>query len=350
MKYPYVLGIETSCDDTSCAILDHKKNVRSLVIASQDSLHSPFGGIVPEIASRNHTATLLPLIDQALKKANLNLSDLGAIAVTNRPGLLGSLLVGLVTAKSLSLVLKIPFIAVHHIEGHMMAPFLNDETYKAPQNWKWPFLSLVVSGGHTSLFLVRDIGDCEILGETIDDAAGEAFDKFAKMLGLGYPGGVQVDKLAKMGDQTKFDFPRALLKENHFQFSFSGLKAAAQRLLENMSPQEIQKNKNDLCASYQEAIVEVLFEKTKKAAFQKGIQHITVTGGVSANSRLREKFLEFEKFGFSIAIPPARFCTDNAAMIALVGQQYLEKGFVSEQKTGALARAPVGDLSCYAKI
>lgn len=339
MKYKYVLGIETSCDDTSCAIIDENGFVRAMLSANQDAAHKPFGGIVPEIASRNHTVTLLPLVDQVLKKANLTIDDIDGIAATNRPGLLGSLLVGMVTAKTLSLSLQKPWIGVHHIEGHLMAPFLNDEGYKAPTDWKFPFLSLVVSGGHTSLFKVLEFGKYELLGATIDDAAGEAFDKFAKMAGLGYPGGVQVDKLAQKGKRDAYPFPRALIKEDNYQFSFSGLKTSAQRTLQELGEEKAKNNIEDLCASYQEAIVDVLFEKTMKAAREHKIKHVTVTGGVSANSRLREKFQSESKI--VTAIPPLRFCTDNAAMIGLTGLKYLEKGFTSDLNTGVFARASI---------
>lgn len=339
MQFKYVLGIETSCDDTSCAVVDENGFVKAMLSANQDSLHRPFGGIVPEIASRNHTMTLLPLVDQVLKKANLAIEDIGGIAATNRPGLLGSLLVGMVTAKTLSIALGKPWIGVHHIEGHLMAPFLNDETYKAPQDWKFPFLSLVVSGGHTSLFKVLEFGKYELLGATIDDAAGEAFDKFAKMAGLGYPGGVQVDNLAKNGKKDAYNFPRALIKEDNFDFSFSGLKTSAQRTLSEMKTEDIKSNMENLCASYQEAIVDVLFEKTMKAAREHKIKHVTVTGGVSANSRLREKFQSESKI--QVAIPPLRFCTDNAAMIGLTGLKYLQKGQFSDLNTGVFARANI---------
>lgn len=335
----YVLGIETSCDDTSCAVVDENGFVKAMLSANQDSVHRPFGGIVPEIASRNHTMTLLPLVDQVLKKANLTIEDIDGVAATNRPGLLGSLLVGMVAAKTLSLSLNKPWIGVHHIEGHLMAPFLNDETYKAPTEWKYPFLSLVVSGGHTSLFKVLEFGKYELLGATIDDAAGEAFDKFAKMAGLGYPGGVQVDKLSQTGKRDAYKFPRALITEDNFDFSFSGLKTSAQRILSDMKEDEMKSNIESLCASYQEAIVEVLFEKTMKAARKHKIKHVTVTGGVSANSRLREKF-QSEK-SISVAIPPLRFCTDNAAMIGLTGLKYLEQGKFSDLNTGVFARASI---------
>ncbi len=339
MKFQYILGIETSCDDTSCAIVDGNGVVRAMLSANQDSLHQPFGGIVPEIASRNHTLTLLPLVDQVLKKAGLTMDDIDGVAATNRPGLLGSLLVGMVTAKTLSLALNKPWIGVHHIEGHLMAPFLNDETYSSPNDWMFPFISLVVSGGHTSLFKTLEFGTYELLGATIDDAAGEAFDKFAKMAGLGYPGGVQVDKLAQKGKRDAYQFPRALLKEDNYQFSFSGLKTAAQRTINEMGEESVKNNIADLCASYQEAIVDVLFEKTMKAAREHKIKHVTVTGGVSANSRLRERFQSAS--GIQVAIPPLRFCTDNAAMIALTGLKYLEKGFTSNLNTGVFARANI---------
>jgi N6-L-threonylcarbamoyladenine synthase len=339
VKFKHVLGIETSCDDTSCAIIDENGFVKAMLSANQDLAHKPFGGIVPEIASRNHTVVLLPLMNEVLKKANLKISDIDGIAATNRPGLLGSLLVGMVTAKTLSLSLGKPWIGVHHIEGHLMAPFLNDETYTAPKDWKYPFLSLVVSGGHTSLFKVLDFGKYELLGATIDDAAGEAFDKFAKMIGLGYPGGVQVDQLSRDGKKDFHAFPRALIKEDNYQFSFSGLKTSAGRLLTEMSKEDIQKNLKNLCASYQEAIVDVLYEKTMKAAKEHKISHITLTGGVSANSRLREKFLTAPNM--SVAIPPLKFCTDNAAMIALTGLKYLEKGQFSDLNTGVFARASI---------
>lgn len=338
-KYKFVLGIETSCDDTSCAIVDENGFVRAMLSANQDTVHKPFGGIVPEIASRNHTMTLLPLVDQVLKKANLTLDDIDGIAATNRPGLLGSLLVGMVTAKTLSLALNKPWIGIHHIEGHVMAPFLNDDSYQAPKDWRFPFISLVVSGGHTSLFKVLEFGKYELLGSTIDDAAGEAFDKFAKMAGLGYPGGVQVDKLAQSGKRDAYNFPRALLKEDNYQFSFSGLKTAAQRILNDLGEQGVKDNISNLCASYQEAIVEVLFEKTMKAAREHKIKHVTVTGGVSANSRLREKFQS--ESSIQVAIPPLRFCTDNAAMIGLTGLKYLNKGYTSNLNTGVFARASI---------
>lgn len=336
------LGIETSCDDTSCAILDENYFVRSMVSANQDVLHRPFGGIVPEIASRNHTLVLLPLLDEALNQAHIKIQDIKGIAVTNRPGLLGSLLVGVVTAKTLSLSHKIPFIGVHHIEGHIMAPFVSDANYQQPQNWTFPFLSLVVSGGHTSLYLVHEFMKYELLGSTIDDAAGEAYDKFAKMLGLPYPGGVHIDKLSQSGSTDAYHFPRALIHEEGFNFSFSGLKTAAQNLLNKMSAEEKQQSINHLCASYQKAITDVLVDRMKKAIAKYNVKSISVTGGVSANSYLRSEMEALAKScGAQFAVPPLRYCTDNAAMITRAGMERLKRGEKSALDLKVLARSEI---------
>ncbi|MCB0377105.1 MAG: tRNA (adenosine(37)-N6)-threonylcarbamoyltransferase complex transferase subunit TsaD [Bdellovibrionales bacterium] len=335
-----ILAIETSCDDTSVAIVNSKAEVILCLTASQDLVHEPFGGIVPEIASRNHTKHLLPLVEKAMDTSGLSWKDISGIAVTNRPGLVGSLIVGLVTAKTLALAYEIPFIGVHHIEGHIMAPFLRDDEYKGPDFFKDPFLALVVSGGHTQLYEVNGFGHYQVLGQTMDDAAGEAFDKFAKMMGLGYPGGVQVDRLAKSGNIKAFSFPRPLLNEDHFNFSFSGLKSAAQRQLEKLPQDKDEPLVADLCASYQQAIVDVLCGKLVKASFDKGIKNVIVSGGVSANSSLRNHLqAEAEKNGWQLAIPPLRFCTDNAAMIALAGHFRLQQGDQSSQELAPQARA-----------
>lgn len=338
----YVLSIETSCDDTSVSIINENKVVQCCLVASQDLEHSPFGGIVPEIASRNHTTHLLPLIDQAINQTKISWDDIIGIAVTNRPGLVGSLIVGLVTAKTLATAYNKPFIGVHHIEGHIMAPFLSDETYQGASFYNESFIALAVSGGHTQLYLVNGFGNYETLGQTIDDAAGEAFDKFAKMIGLPYPGGVQVDRLAQKGDPKAYDFPRPLLKENNYNFSFSGLKSSAQRMLSKMSAEEIETNKENLCASYQQAIVDVLSYKLGKAIRQHKVKHFVVSGGVSANSGLRKSAEELaEKLKVNLAIPPLRYCTDNAAMIGIAGLFRLKNGESSPLDLAPSPRATI---------
>ncbi|MFN7455637.1 MAG: tRNA (adenosine(37)-N6)-threonylcarbamoyltransferase complex transferase subunit TsaD, partial [Pseudobdellovibrionaceae bacterium] len=235
----HVLAIETSCDDTSVAIVGPQGFVRAVVSMNQDKAHAPFGGIVPEIAGRNHTEFLLPLIDRALQEAQVSWDDIQGVAVTNRPGLVGSLIVGLVTAKSIAQARQIPVIGVNHLEGHLLAPFLRDASYAPPEDFDFPYVGLAVSGGHTTLYHVPRWGRYEVLGATLDDAAGEAFDKFAKSIGLGWPGGAKVDQLAKAGDPKKYDFPRSMIHEDHLQMSFSGLKSSAQRKIESMPSAEI---------------------------------------------------------------------------------------------------------------
>ena len=314
-----ILSVETSCDDTSVAIVQSDGFVLAQSSASQDLQHAPYGGVVPEIASRNHSVAILPLIEDTLKKANLKITDLDGFAVTNRPGLIGSLIVGLMTVKALAQAYKKPFVGVNHLEGHLLAPFLKDSDYQPNENFNYPYIALAVSGGHTSLYWVEDFGKYTIVGTTKDDAAGEAFDKFAKMVGLGYPGGVQVDQLAKNGNKKAYDFPRSLISEKNLMMSFSGLKSSAHRLLSQMSPEDIDKNKNDLCASFQEAIVDVLIHKATMALKNYKTKQLVITGGVSANSRLREMAEGLKAKGYSVIIPPIRYCTDNAAMIGYVG-------------------------------
>lgn len=324
-----ILAIETSCDDTSVAIVSKDKEVLSLVSAHQDFDHKPFGGIVPEIAGRQHTLALLPLIEESFKKASLSWEDISGLAVTNRPGLIGSLLVGVLTAKTLSLVKQKPWVGVNHLEGHIWAPFLKDA--KAPFSCEQPFVALVVSGGHTHLYHVQGFGNYTLLGRTLDDAAGEAFDKFAKMLNLGFPGGVQVDRHAQKGNAQAFSFPRPLIEQDNLNFSFSGLKTAALRLLENT---EGEKHISDLCASYQEAIVSTLVSKLKKATKQLDLKQVVVTGGVSANSQLRKQVLSWgEEENIQCALPPLKYCTDNAAMIGYVGLESLKKGMRGSENT-----------------
>lgn len=336
----YVLSIETSCDDTSVALVDQNRQVLCCLVASQDLAHKPFGGVVPEIASRNHTAHILPLIDKAFESTKILWSDILGIAVTNRPGLVGSLIVGLVTAKSLSLAKNIPFLGIHHIEGHIMAPFLKDESYQGPNFYNEDFVALVVSGGHTQLYHVQGFGHYQVLGQTIDDAAGEAFDKFAKMLGLPYPGGVEVDKRAQVGNNKAFRFPKPLMNEDNFNFSFSGLKSAAQRQIEKMTLEEKAHQINDLCASYQHSIVSVLEKKLDRAIADTAVNNFVVSGGVSANSGLRQAAENIaSKRGLNLALPPLRYCTDNAAMIGLVGLLRLSRGETSTHDLGPQPRA-----------
>lgn len=340
-----VLSVETSCDDTSVAIVKDNGFVVCQVSAHQDLQHAPYGGIVPEIASRNHSVALLPLITHVLQKSNLKWSDIDGLTVTNRPGLIGSLIVGIMTVKSLSQAHGIPLIGVNHLEGHLLAPFLKDELYSPPVDFNYPYLALAVSGGHSSLYWVQGLGDYTVIGATKDDAAGEAFDKFAKMIGLGYPGGVQVDQAAQSGDPTKFDFPRSLAAEDNLMMSFSGLKSSAQRLLDKMPTEEIEKNRNDLCASFQEAIVDVLVKKMLRAADRYNCKKIVLTGGVSANSRLRQRFSEIaQRHQFQLVIPPLRYCTDNAAMIGYTGLLRLQRGERSDLAMGPASHSVQDDF------
>lgn len=339
-----IVGIETSCDDTSVALLSLTGEVLALKSANQDASHRPFGGVVPEVASRRHTENLLPLMEAAMNEAGFGWAQVTGIAVTSRPGLIGSLLVGVVTAKTLALARGLPFIGVNHIEGHLLAPLLRDGSYGPPVGFGFPYLALAVSGGHTHLFAVEKPGRYKLLGHTVDDAAGEAFDKFGKMLKLGFPGGVLVDRLAAGGNAKAFTFPRGLIHENNLNFSFSGLKTAGMRAIEGLPEQDLEARKADLCASYQEAIVEVLCEKMIRASHQTGLKNWTVTGGVSANSRLRARALEAAKVHNAVlALPPLRYCTDNAAMIALAGLYRLQAGEASAQDLSPLAHAAPAD-------
>ena len=358
-----VLGVETSCDDTSAAVVDRRGRVLSVASANQNQAHRPFGGVVPEIASRNHVANLLPLIDRAVRESGREWTDVGGIAVTAEPGLIGSLLVGLVTAKTLAMAKNLPFIGVNHLEGHLLAPFLSDESYRPPAHFDYPFVALAISGGHTSLYRCDALGAYEVLGRTMDDAAGEAFDKFAKMVGLGFPGGPRVDRAARGGRADRFAFPRAMLKESHYNFSFSGLKAAAIRLLESFSAADratLAREAEavargsvgeppgllaDLCASFQAAAIDALLERLSRAAREEGVARAALTGGVSANAALRERALAWAAdAGVELAIPPLRYCTDNAAMIAFAGALRLNAGERSALDLSPSPRAPLGRL------
>lgn len=340
-----VLAIETSCDDTSVAIVDRTGWVHSVVAASQDLEHEIYGGIVPEIAARNHSIALIPLIEEAFKKAGMKWSDVQGIAVTNRPGLIGALIVGLITAKSLSQAKKIPFLGVNHLEGHLLAPFLRDAKYAPPDDFDYPYVGLAISGGHTSLYQIKGLGDYRVLGATKDDAAGECFDKFAKMAGLGFPGGVRVDQLAKTGNPHAFEFPRSMIHDDTFDMSFSGLKSSGQRMLEQLGPELVQEQIADLCASFQEAIVDVLIAKLDRAAKVFRAKRVILTGGVSANSRLRARAEEWaHKKGLSLVVPPIRYCTDNAAMIGYAGILRMNAGEFSNLDLGPSPQALTTDF------
>ncbi len=315
-----VLAIETSCDETSAAVL-RGAEVASNVISSQLE-HSRYGGVVPELASRAHLSVISTVVREALSEAGIGIADVDAVAVTSHPGLVGSLIVGANFAKGLALRYSLPLVAVNHIEGHIYSAFLNAEQ---PE---FPFLALVVSGGHTALFRVFSFRRAEVLGSTRDDAAGEAFDKTAKMLGLGYPGGIAIDRLAAGGRADAIAFPRAMMRDDNFDFSFSGLKTAVRTYLQREHPGGVaDASLPDICASLQEAIADVLVRKTLRAADRYGLRDIVIAGGVSANSRLRSLFAEqARRAGRRVLIPAIEFCTDNAAMIGLIGRQKLLGG------------------------
>jgi N6-L-threonylcarbamoyladenine synthase len=332
-----VLGIESSCDETAAAVVRDGEKLLSNVIASQIRVHSKYGGIVPEIASRKHIEAIVPVILQALDDAAVTLNDIEGIAVTRGPGLVGSLLVGLSAAKAIAYARNLPFVGVNHLEGHVASVFL---TEKRPD---FPFIALVVSGGHTNVYLVRDFQDFTILGQTRDDAAGEAFDKAAKLLEIGYPGGVVIDRMAKKGDRNWITFPRAM--KDSPDFSFSGVKTSLLTALKKRSRPLTKEEMPHVVASYQEAIVEVLVEKTLAAAEMSDLTSVVVCGGVAANSRLREKFLdEGQSRGFEVYIPPMVLCTDNAAMIAVVGENLLRKGRRDPLDLNAVSRWPLDSL------
>jgi N6-L-threonylcarbamoyladenine synthase len=314
-----VLGIETSCEETAAAVWLHDR-LGSNIIASQ-VIHTKFGGVVPELASRAHVKLILPIIQSALKEAKIEKKDLDGIAVTYGPGLTGSLLVGLNCAKAVSLALDIPFIGINHIEGHL---FSNSVLEGGPQV---PFVALIISGGHTQLVLVRDWGEYEILGKTRDDAAGEAFDKVAKMLELEYPGGPAIDKLAKEGNPNYLNLPKAKFKDNGLDFSYSGLKTAVLYHLQSLSVQERKRRRADVAASFQVAAVEVLVENSLKALEKFKINQLALAGGVACNSLLRKRLkTECAQRGVTLFVPPPILCTDNGAMIARAGKFYLEHG------------------------
>jgi N6-L-threonylcarbamoyladenine synthase len=332
-KETCILAIESSCDETSAAICVDGR-ILSNYIANQ-SVHEKYGGVVPELASRAHMQNIVPVVDVAVKQAGVSLQQVDAIAFTQAPGLIGSLLVGTQFAKSLSLALQKPLVAVHHMQAHVLANLI-----ETPQP-SFPFLCLTVSGGHTQIVLARSPLDLEVIGETIDDAAGEAFDKTAKLLGLPYPGGPLVDKYAKEGNPEKFTFAEPQIPE--LNFSFSGLKTSVLYFLQaetKKDPQFIQKHLNDLCASIQATIIRILLKKLKKAAAQTGINQVCIAGGVSANSGLRAALQEAgKKYGWATFIPPFQYCTDNAAMIAITAYYKFLAGELADLSVSPAARA-----------
>ena len=328
-----ILGIESSCDDTSAAIISNSKILANLI--ANQKVHAEYGGVVPELASRAHQKNIVPVVNQALKKANLSLNDIDAIAYTRGPGLLGSLLVGGSFAKGLSMTLQKPLIEVNHMQAHILAHFIDDNA-STPN---FPFLCLTVSGGHTQIVLVKEYLKMEIIGETLDDAAGEAFDKAAKMMGLPYPGGPLVDKYAQEGDAEKFSFNAGEM--DNYNFSFSGLKTNILYFLRkevDKNPNFIQENLNDLCASIQKCIIDTLFVKLEKAVKDLNINEVAIAGGVSANSGIRKRLLEKEKQGWRVHIPKFEYCTDNAAMIAMVGFIKFQANDFSELSEAPQAR------------
>ncbi len=344
-----VLGIESSCDETAAAVLKRTKSgeteILSSVIASQDEDHAPFGGVVPEIAARAHMQKIDLIIDQAMQKSGITYSDLDAIAATSGPGLIGGVIAGLMSAKGLALALDIPLIGVNHLEGHALSPRL-----AAP--CPFPYLLLLVSGGHTQLLSVKDLGDYDRLGSTVDDAAGEAFDKSAKVMGLGFPGGPRLEKQARKGDISAYKLPRPYRGQDHANFSFAGLKTAVARAFEVSDKSD--KAKSDLAASFQQAVCDVLSERTSKAMamFKSGLSEtdtphrFVVAGGVAANQAIRQSLETLcAEQGFSLFAPPLKYCTDNAAMIALAGLEHYARGHSDDLDVKARPRWPLDATS-----
>ncbi len=324
MSEKITLGIESSCDETAAAVLRGERTLLSNIISTQIPVHRKYGGVVPEIASRKHIVNIMPVIDEALSAANVALTDIDQIAVTYGPGLQGALLVGLSAAKALAFSLDVPLIGVNHLEGHIFANFLSDA------NLKPPFIALVVSGGHTSLVKVSDYNKFSLMGETRDDAAGEAFDKVARVMGLKYPGGPEIDKLAKEGDPLAIDFPKALRNEG-YDFSFSGLKSAVLNYLNSKKQKGEEVNKANVAASFQEAVVEILTEKAMDAMKEAKLTTLVLAGGVAANSALGKTLkTEAEKRNYNYVSPTPILCTDNAAMIACRGYFQAEAGLFAD--------------------
>lgn len=315
-----VLAIETSCDETSAALVRDGGEVLANIVSSQVDVHERYGGVVPELASRKHLENIGIVIDEALHRTQLHLQEVDGICVTRGPGLIGALLVGLSTAKALAYALDVPWVGLHHMEGHILAVKLEREV-------PFPFLALAVSGAHTHLYRVEGYGRYQTLGRTLDDAAGEAYDKVGKLLGLGYPAGAAIDRLAAEGDPLRWDFPRALLHKDNLDFSFSGLKTAVWSQVNNVSSPLDGEEVRHIAAGFQEAVVDVLTRKTLRAVVETGLRRVVVAGGVACNSGLRKRFnVLAEKHGFEVYFPSPGLCADNAAMLAVAGNYYLESG------------------------
>jgi N6-L-threonylcarbamoyladenine synthase len=327
LKPARILAIETSCDETACAVLENGRALLSSIVASQMDIHARYGGVFPEVASRQHVLSIIPVVEETLTQSNLTLKDIDAVAVTRGPGLAGSLVVGMNMAKGIALGMNLPIIGVNHLEGHIYSSWVYNAGESAPAEPQFPLMALLVSGGHTELNLMTDHLTYKRLGSTLDDAAGEAFDKVARLLGLPYPGGPSVQRAAETGDPTRFKFPRARL-DNPYDFSFSGLKTAVLYEVNDLKKKQTLLPVEDLAASFQATVVDVLFTKTMQAARDHNAKEILVSGGVSANRALREAFQSQDEF--KVHIPPFSLCTDNAAMIAAAGYFRYALGHVSD--------------------
>lgn len=333
-----LLTLESSCDETSAAVVRDGRQVLSNVVASQVDVHARYGGVVPELASRKHLEAVVPVVAEALDRAGVTLDHIEGLAVTRGPGLVGALLVGLSMAKSLAFALQRPLVGVHHMEGHILAPLLEQEI-------AFPYLALAVSGGHTHLYRVDGIGRYATLGRTLDDAAGEAFDKVAKLLGLGYPGGAVMDRLAAQGNPRAFNFPRPLLKKDNLDFSFSGIKTALLYYVQGQTGPIEGQHLQDVAASFQAAVVEVLCAKTLRAAARTGLERIVVAGGVACNRGLRQAMTDqAQAAGLQVTFPSPALCADNAAMLAVAGNAYLEQGVRAGLDLNARASWPLDQV------